>query len=109
MCLHAPSSICMLLLLIYLHYNVFTYPLFPLFIILLLLIFLHYNVFTYPLFPLYVVVIDLSVSQCVNIPPLPSVTHRFVGLVVKASTSRAEGPGFESRLRRDFFGVESYQ
>ena len=34
---------------------------------------------------------------------------RLVGLVVKASTSRAEGPGFESRLRRDFFGVESYQ
>ena len=32
-----------------------------------------------------------------------------VGLVVKASASRAEGPGFESRLRRDFFGVESYQ
>ena len=27
----------------------------------------------------------------------------------KASASRAEGPGFESRLRRDFFGVESYQ
>ena len=27
----------------------------------------------------------------------------------KASTSRAEDPGFESRLRRDFFGVESYQ
>ena len=26
-----------------------------------------------------------------------------------ASASRAEGPGFESRLRRDFFGVESYQ
>ena len=25
-----------------------------------------------------------------------------VGLVVKASTSRAEDPGFESRLRRDF-------
>ena len=35
--------------------------------------------------------------------------HRLVGLVVKASSSRAEGPGFESRLRRDFFGVESYQ
>ena len=35
--------------------------------------------------------------------------YRLVGLVVKASTSRAEGPGFESRLRRDFFGVESYQ
>ena len=27
----------------------------------------------------------------------------------KASASRAEGPGFESRLRRDFFGVESYR
>ena len=37
------------------------------------------------------------------------VGDRLVGLVVKASTSRAEGPGFESRLRRDFFGVESYQ
>ena len=35
--------------------------------------------------------------------------YRLVGLVVKASASRAEGPGFESRLRRDFFGVESYQ
>ena len=35
--------------------------------------------------------------------------HRLVGLVVKASASRAEDPGFESRLRRDFFGVESYQ
>ena len=34
---------------------------------------------------------------------------RLVGLVVKASASRAEGPGFESRLRRDFFGSESYQ
>ena len=37
------------------------------------------------------------------------VVYRLVGLVVKASASRAEGPGFESRLRRDFFGVESYQ
>ena len=27
----------------------------------------------------------------------------------KASVSRAEDPGFETRLRRDFFGVESYQ
>ena len=27
----------------------------------------------------------------------------------KASASRAVGPGFESRLRQDFFGVESYQ
>ena len=32
-----------------------------------------------------------------------------VGLVVKASASRAEDPGFESRLRWDFSGVESYQ
>ena len=35
--------------------------------------------------------------------------HRLVGLVVKASASRAEDPGFQSRLRRNFFGVESYQ
>ena len=35
--------------------------------------------------------------------------YHLVGLVVKASASRAEGPGFESRLRPDFFGVESYQ
>ena len=40
---------------------------------------------------------------------LPAKANRLVGLVVKASASRAEGPGFESRLRRDFFGVESYQ
>ena len=25
------------------------------------------------------------------------------------TASRAEGPGFESRLRQDFLGVESYQ
>ena len=30
--------------------------------------------------------------------------HRLVGLVVKASASRAEGPGYESRFRRDFSG-----
>ena len=36
-------------------------------------------------------------------------THRLVDLVAKASASRAEDPGFESRLRRNFFGVESYQ
>ena len=35
--------------------------------------------------------------------------HRLVGLVVKASAPRAEDPEFESRLPRDFFGVESYQ
>ena len=36
-------------------------------------------------------------------------THCLAGPVVKASASRAEDPGFESRLRRDFSGVESYQ
>ena len=30
--------------------------------------------------------------------------HRLVGLVVKASASGVEDPGFESRLRRDFSG-----
>ena len=30
--------------------------------------------------------------------------YRLGGLVVTASASRAEGPGFESRLRRDFSG-----
>ena len=39
---------------------------------------------------------------------LPPSQNRLVGLVVKASASRAEGPGFESRLRRDFFGVSSH-
>ena len=34
---------------------------------------------------------------------------RLVGPVVKASASREEDPGFESRLRRDFSGVEAYQ
>ena len=34
---------------------------------------------------------------------------RLVGPVGKASASKAEDPGFESRLRRDFFGVRSYQ
>ena len=38
-----------------------------------------------------------------------SYRHHLVGLVVKASASRAEDPGFESHLRRDFFGVESCQ
>ena len=30
--------------------------------------------------------------------------HRLVGLVVKASASREEDPGFKSRLRQYFFG-----
>ena len=36
-------------------------------------------------------------------------TNGLVGLVAKASASRAEDPGFESCLRRDFPVVESYQ
>ena len=35
--------------------------------------------------------------------------NRLFGLVVKASASRAEDPGFESHLQRDFSLVESYQ
>ena len=35
--------------------------------------------------------------------------YRLVGRVVKASAPKAEGPEFESRLRRDFSGAESYQ
>ena len=31
-----------------------------------------------------------------------------VGLVVKASASRAEDPGFESRMRRDIFSGSSH-
>ena len=40
---------------------------------------------------------------------LAKVSDRLVGLVVKASASTAEVPGFKSRWRRDFFGVESYR
>ena len=35
--------------------------------------------------------------------------YHLIGLVVKASASRAENPGFKSCLHRDFFEVESYQ
>ena len=35
---------------------------------------------------------------------LPPDSYRLVGLVVKASASRAEDPGFESRWRRGFSG-----
>ena len=40
---------------------------------------------------------------------VPQSEYRLVDLVVNASASRAEDPGFESRLRRDFFRVETYQ
>ena len=35
-------------------------------------------------------------------------SDRLAGLVVKASASGTQDPGFDSRLRRDFFRVESY-
>ena len=35
--------------------------------------------------------------------------HRLVGLVVTVSAARAEDPGFQSCLHRDFSGLESYQ
>ena len=34
--------------------------------------------------------------------PSPDILDRLVGLLVKASASRAEDPGLESRLRQDF-------
>ena len=49
-------------------------------------------------------IIIIIIKQRLSFP-----LDRLVGLEVKVSASRAEGPGFESRLRRDFFGVESYQ
>ena len=48
----------------------------------------------------------LSCSSFLNIP---GQVDRLVGLVVKASTSGAEDPWFESRLCRDFSGVQLYQ
>ena len=48
-------------------------------------------------------------SACDRSSGLRLKSDRLVGLVVKASASRAEDPGFESRLCRDFFGVEAYQ
>ena len=35
--------------------------------------------------------------------------NRLVGLVVEVFASKAEDPGFESRLRRGFSGAQSYQ
>ena len=50
-----------------------------------------------------------AINSAITQPSESPLFNRLVGLVVKASASRAEYPGFESRLRRDFFGVESYQ
>ena len=45
---------------------------------------------------------DVGCGRWSGAPPLDR--HRLVGLVVKASASRAGDPGFESRLRRVFSG-----
>ena len=47
-----------------------------------------------------------AILHCTSIS-LP--VNYLAGLVVKASTSRAEDPGFKSCLRQDFSRVESYQ
>ena len=52
---------------------------------------------------------DFSLGVNIGSDSIPPTLDCLVGLVVKASASRAEDPGFESRLRRVFFGVESYQ
>ena len=46
---------------------------------------------------------DLSFSPQRVLFSFLLLNNHLVGLVVKASASRAEDPGFESRLRRDFF------
>ena len=51
----------------------------------------------------------ITVLNIYLLPPSLPPPYRLVGLVVKASASRAEDPAFESHLRRDFCGVESYQ
>ena len=56
-----------------------------------------------------VVVSALAMVSCHRSSVLSSFSRPPVGLVVKASASTAEDPGFESRLSRDFFRVESYQ
>ena len=50
--------------------------------------------------------ITLFHSPLVNLSVLQATASLIKG---KASASRAEDPEFESCLRRDFFGVESYQ
>ena len=61
-----------------------------------------------------VVVVVLQLELCgrgigevlrLTTTPVLTFRDRLVGLVA----SRAEDPGFESHLRRDFFWVESYQ
>ena len=51
----------------------------------------------------------LSQTPYTNNKPGTETMDCLVGVVVKASASRVEDPRFESRLRQDFFRVESYQ
>ena len=46
---------------------------------------------------------SISVVLVSILYPTTLCVDRHVGLVVKASASRADDPGFETRLRRDFF------
>ena len=55
-----------------------------------------------------IITVRMAVFTCLFVC-LSVSSDRLVGLMVKASASRAEDPWFESRLRRDLFGVESYQ
>ena len=48
--------------------------------------------------------LNVPVSFSVKVASHFSSAHRLAGLVVKASASGAESPGFESRLRWDFSG-----
>ena len=47
--------------------------------------------------------VQLAVGGFLRVLRSPSLNH-LVGLVVQASASRAEDPGFESRLLQDFSG-----
>ena len=58
--------------------------------------------------------LSVCLDDCVFVSSCKNLTHLHLFIPPrwpsgKASASRAEHPGFESRLRRDFFGVESYQ
>ena len=50
-----------------------------------------------------------TVFACKDFCGSTALGDRLVGLVVKASASRAEDPGFESRLHQDVSGVEPHQ
>ena len=74
--------------------------------------YIHYDIHTFACARVCVCALyHISInSPLPNPAPLPLLyNNRLVDLMVKASISRAEDLGFESRLCRDFSGVESYQ